>query len=577
MSIYKDLLLSQIIGGGGGPSVEVVPLSVTENGTYSPEEGQAYAPVEVNVPQGVSANDAVRFLDYDGTIVYSYTPEEFLALDAMPENPQHEGLISQGWNWSFADAKVYVTKYNRLTIGQSYITDDGKTRLYISIENEDQKSPTLYWCQNRSYGVVIDWGDGTGTESVAGSSGVESKSHTYSTIGNYIITLEPLPNCTLSISNTSSLSILGPLQVHTNSLKKVFIGSRAAMSNYSFYNCYSLQYITIPNGINWIPQSAFQGCYSLSSIVIPNGVTRIDNNVFSDCRSLSSISIPKGVPTFGSSVFNNCTSLHSIEIPDGVTSLGGNAFYGCTSLSSVIISDTVTSIGSYVFQECRSLSTIVIPDGVTNIDGGVFRDCTLLSSVKIPSELTSTSIGDYSFMNCYCLSSIKISKGVTHIGNNAFSSCRTLSSVEIPDGVTSIGNSAFSSCTLLSSIKIPNGVTSIGSNAFSAVFMLYSVEIPEGVTSLGGNAFGSCVSLSYVKFPDSLATLEYGLLQNCRSLSIVDFSSVTDVPTLSATSAFPPKSPDYKIVVPDDLYDSWVAATNWSFFASKIVKASEVQ
>lgn len=42
--------------GGGGSSVEVEPLSVTENGTYS-EEGVAYSPVTVNVPNSYAAAD----------------------------------------------------------------------------------------------------------------------------------------------------------------------------------------------------------------------------------------------------------------------------------------------------------------------------------------------------------------------------------------------------------------------------------------------------------------------------------------------------------------------------------------
>ena len=31
-----------------------------------------------------------------------------------------------------------------------------------------------------------------------------------------------------------------------------------------------------------------------------------------------------------------------------------------------------------------------------------------------------------------------------------------------------------------------------------------------------------------------------------------------------------------KIVVPDNLYDQWIAATNWSTYADYIYKASEV-
>ena len=41
----------------------------------------------------------VNFLDYDGTILYSYTAAEFAALPSMPANPTHDGLTEQGWNW----------------------------------------------------------------------------------------------------------------------------------------------------------------------------------------------------------------------------------------------------------------------------------------------------------------------------------------------------------------------------------------------------------------------------------------------------------------------------------------------
>lgn len=40
-------------------------------------------------------NDVI-FIDYDGTIRYSYSAQDFLALTAMPANPTHPGLISQG-------------------------------------------------------------------------------------------------------------------------------------------------------------------------------------------------------------------------------------------------------------------------------------------------------------------------------------------------------------------------------------------------------------------------------------------------------------------------------------------------
>ena len=76
---------------------------------------------------------AVNFRDYDGTILHSYTKDEFLALTELPPLPTREGLICQEWNWDYADAVEYVTEYGVLEVGATYITDDGKTRLYIRI------------------------------------------------------------------------------------------------------------------------------------------------------------------------------------------------------------------------------------------------------------------------------------------------------------------------------------------------------------------------------------------------------------------------------------------------------------
>ena len=55
----KDFVLGYLIGkgdGGGGSSVDIEPLSVTEHGEYS-EEGVAYSPVNVNVAGGGGASN----------------------------------------------------------------------------------------------------------------------------------------------------------------------------------------------------------------------------------------------------------------------------------------------------------------------------------------------------------------------------------------------------------------------------------------------------------------------------------------------------------------------------------------
>ena len=55
-----------------------------------------------------------------------------------------------------------------------------------------------------------------------------------------------------------------------------------------------------------------------------------------------------------------------------------------------------------------------------------------------------------------------------------------------------------------------------------------------------------------------------------------DFSECSAIPVLSASNGIASKDDIYIIIVPDALYDEWIAATNWVAYASKIKKASEV-
>ena len=50
-----------------------------------------------------------------------------------------------------------------------------------------------------------------------------------------------------------------------------------------------------------------------------------------------------------------------------------------------------------------------------------------------------------------------------------------------------------------------------------------------------------------------------------------DFHTHTQIPTLSNASAFNNTPSSKKIVVPDALYDDWIAATNWSSTTNNIV------
>ena len=366
--------------GESGMSIQLIP--------YKPE-----GPNEIS--------KEVNFLDYDGTILYSYTAADFATLSSMPANPTHDGLTAQGWNWSLTNAKAYVAKYGKLNIGQMYITDDGKTRIYIHLE-EGRTSPVLGVCPNGT--VDIDWGDGTVHDTLTGSNtstAVYTSAHSYAAPGDYVIQLTVTGSMGFNSDGLLTYTSVSDDRgyVYKNAIRKVELGS----------------------GVTSIGSSTFSSCYSLSSITIPDGVTSIGGNAFDSCSSLSSITIPDSVTSIGSGVFNYCSSLSSITIPDGVTSIGSGVFIYCSSLSSIIIPDSVTSIGGYAFYYCSSLSSITIPDGVTSIGGNAFDSCYSLSSITIPDGVTS--IGDGAFYSCYSLSSITIPDSVTSIGSGVFNYC----------------------------------------------------------------------------------------------------------------------------------------------------------
>ena len=358
-----------------------------------------------NIPQGggsVEEKD-VNFYDYDGSLVASYTAAEFAALSAMPSNPTHEGLTAQGWNWSLAEAKTYVASYGKLNIGQMYVTASGATEIDIQFDDIARNTPTLGFALNGT--AVIDWGDGTSTDTVTGTSlnTTINTQHTYSAPGDYTIKISVASG---SVSLRSSYGILydpynASSRIYQNMVKAVRIGSNVvSIGNYAFYYCYALESVTIPSDVTDIGQNAFNSCYSLKSVTIPSDVTAIGQNVFGNCYALESVTIPSGVTSIGTYAFYNCYQLESVTIPSSVTSIGTYAFYNCYVLESVTISSSVTSIGNSVFNGCRSLKSVTIPEGTTEIAQSEFSNCYSLIKVTIPSSVneikSSAFSGNYS-------------------------------------------------------------------------------------------------------------------------------------------------------------------------------------
>lgn len=486
-----------------------------------------------SIPQGggssVKEKD-VNFYDYDGTLTNSYTKTEFLALSSLPANPTHTGLTAQGWNWTLADAKAYVTSYGILDIGQMYITDDEKTRIYITLDDANYLSPYVGFAISGT--ATIEWGDGT-SDTVTGTSTSTAiyTQHTYSNIGDYVIKLSSANNISFSGENTTYSNLLTKKEKNTTyqgTIKKIELGSKIILNFNAFYYCYSMQTITMPNDVKINQNNPFQYCLKLKNIVIPNNNNiKLTQSFVSHCQLLEHIEIPNSVTNSnGSGKFQSCFSLKRLTLPNSITSLARNDISNCTALTKLIIPSTVTSIEPYCFQSSM-LSEIIIPNSVTTIDTtNMFSSNSILKKITLPNTCTQIK----SYFASYCISLIYI---------------------EIPNGVTTIENSAFGNCSSLQTLTLPNTITTVGNNAFQYCEGLTTLTLPSNLTSVGSNAFGYC-----------------------KAVTSFDFSNCTAVPTLANSNAF--YQTTGTIIVPDSLYSTWIAATNWSSLASRIVKASEV-
>lgn len=580
---------------------------IAKGGTVPANTGlRGFANAINSIPSGGgSSNDAVRFIDYDGTVVQSYSAADFANLTELPANPSHTGLTAQGWNWTLSDAKTYVNSYGELDIGQMYVTDDERTRIYITLP-ENFTTPMFKLYIQKNAVVDVDWGDGSehSTLTYTGSSSylMTGERHTYATPGNYVISYKVttgvavIRGSTYSqiLSDDNSTMTSGDM-VYMSAIKKVELGSSVLLGQYAFCycinlesitmpndtvinstseyyqfkNCELLQHITFPTSFTYIPQAAFEYCYDLKSISFSNTITELKpNSSFEDCFNLKRITLPSSLLTIGKRSFYRCSTITKVVMPNSVTTIGEGAFSYCDNLTSIVLSNAISTCGSAVFQYCKSLSDITIPEGNTLLGSNMFADCYALREVLLPSTLTT--LGTYCFQNCYLLEKINIPSLVDTIPGSCFNSCRNLIINTIPSTITKIDSSAFTKCDSLTAV-VPSTVTSVGGSAFSdcikipeatlysattygqsvfsGCYNIIKATIEEGVTELSLGIFSGCGGITDLVIPSTVTKLNSSAISSCRSLKTLKFIP-TSPPTVTASSVFSNLPTTCKILVP---------------------------
>lgn len=364
--------------------------SMTDDGTKTLQTKGKYCEDNITVTQTtlppVEPND-ITFWDYDGTVVAAWSLAELAGKTALPDYPAHEGLICQGWNWTLADIKA---ANRELDVGALYITDDGKTRLYINFDKEEYDDFVLNFYQSAANAVTVDWGDGSAAETVA-SSGYVTIRHTYSASGIYVILFGVINGQKLSLKANNERNILSRTSydyTSSNALRKIEIGENFDRFSYrSLIHCHNLETISCTKDTFVEGSETFAYCLSLKCIVL------MDSKMyqsFINCSNLKIVSVGKTVKIesykalmetqikrFNVPIEGGYYSyyLQRAIIPDTLTEIVDNAFSWAISLQSMIIPTGVQEIGSNAFKYCYQIKTIICEGNITYVGSGVMENC----------------------------------------------------------------------------------------------------------------------------------------------------------------------------------------------------------
>ena len=580
-------------------SNDTVTAAHLESG-YTAHDASGTAITGTLVPGGGDqpAADAVRFIDYDGTILHTYSASEFLALSAMPANPTHAGLTAQGWNWTLEEAQEHVEDWEYLDIGQSYITSDGTTQIDITL-HEGRLAPYLGIAVNGE--VSVDWGDNSTATTITGSSSSTQicTLHEYSAAGNYTIKITVVTGGFAFHSPNSAYSLLNDnknnsntARVYSNCVKAIRIGNDCTISSSNaFTSCTGVRYITIPTTVGSSSTFTTNNCYNLKAIIMPRKTTAYSTTVSASMNySLDYLCLASNENCSYPSL-QGCTCLDRVILPKGVyggspfpasgsPSVFSNVYIGVKNglkivrpieVTQSLINQQWTDNNSPKYGQFSSLRVqkeITIPSAVTALTvGSVFGNCMGLKKIIFPS---TTEVSQSFCSSTSSLQSVTVK--LKNYSSASFTGCTALKDVSLT--VTSTGTSVvvsmFSSCPCLESFIIPSGITAVSSAMFSSCYTLTDVTIPNTVTTINSSAFSNCYCLAKIVVPASVTTIQASAFQFCYGMAEYHFLGTTP-PTLGGTNVFSNIPSDCKIYVPSSALSDYQTAQYWSTYASYMV------
>ena len=252
----------------------------------------------------------------------------------------------------------------------------------------------------------------------------------------------------------SSSSFLNNRYTYDDSLQYLKItGNLTNFENRNRFLCslYSLQCLEFDKSPTKLPDYTFYNCYALKSVNIPDLslVESVGNSCFYNCYSLDKLNLPK-LNTAGTYFCSYNYSMSKINLPL-LQNVGDNSFNHLYSLKTVNL-ESLEILHNNAFHSAFSLETIELP-ALINTGDYFCRSCYKLNNMNLPLLEVA---GNYFFADCSSLKSVKL-PSLQSVGDYAFYFGRNIEYADLPELMTTWSSAApFLNCSIIHEVNAPN-------------------------------------------------------------------------------------------------------------------------
>lgn len=516
-----------------------IPVAKTAKNLVSSINSIPYSRAQMISRGGELGNNTI-FIDFDGTPLFAYTPEEIMELKELPEPyTTHERLTFVEWNYTLEEIKEKVQSFGWIDVGAMYAPTDGWGEMEIEIAGPIPQFTPHFRMWLKEEGILtMDWGDGTVEEYNGTDLDVK---HTYSEVGTFLVRfISTTAYRGLYTYNDTKSLIVGRFVFPTNTINVGSNSSNASNksggnnpeeNNTSYSNPQCLAYTMVETLV--IPPtcdissgnngSGITHMFKLKSIVTRiSGIWRGADKSFPNCRYFS---IRERNKEYGGAydIVSLCVNARS-QFWGDIKSVpnGGNILYIRTTFPNLErISNSFTSISS------ATSGSVSLP---------LIKELKYIVGNGSPTDYWTT-VGYTKMYNCKNFELLDYNATQPHFVSMA-------SNINIKDYGFVFGTGSGNSYCL-----------------FSNNTSLQTVSLKASGTAtrtIKANTFQQCFSL--------------------REVHLVYYEGQdTPIVTLANVNAFSGCPSDLKIYVPAELVDEYKTATNWSTYAEQIFAEPEVE